>query len=131
MDDEKHIDESWKSSVEGQRNQEPGLLGPDGKSLESEEAEPQNQEMPQLNFINYITSLAFQTMIFLGEIPNPITEKIEKNLMQAKFLIDTLALLREKTTGNLTPQESEALNSFVYELQTKFVEVAQKEGQQP
>ncbi|MBI4309071.1 MAG: DUF1844 domain-containing protein [Candidatus Omnitrophica bacterium] len=97
------------------------LLGPDGQPLSpggpSREEHGQEGE-PQLDFFNYISSLAFQAMIFLGE---------EKNLKQAKFLIDTLALIREKTIGNLTKEEGELLNGSIYELQCRFVEMAQKE----
>ena len=81
----------------------------------------------EVDFLNYITSLAVQVMIFLGEIPNPLTNKNEKNLQQAKFLIDTLTLLREKTKGNLTQQENDMLNGAIYELQMKYVELAKKE----
>ena len=81
----------WGDNVE----KDGGLLGPDGQPLAStpqpaKEEAPQAAEEPQLDFFNYIASLGFQTMIFLGEMPNPITNQIEKNLKQAKFLIDTL-----------------------------------------
>jgi hypothetical protein len=63
-----------------------GLIGPDGQPLESPSEEtsseiqpPQDQE-PQLDFFNYIASLGFQAMIFLGEIPNPLTNQVDKNL---------------------------------------------------
>ncbi|OGX07334.1 MAG: hypothetical protein A2Y03_10985 [Omnitrophica WOR_2 bacterium GWF2_38_59] len=81
----------------------------------------------EINFINYITSLGFQAMIFLGEIPNPITGETENNIDQAKFLIDTLALLKDKTKGNLSRQEADLLNASVYELQMKYVEILQKD----
>lgn len=97
-----------------------GLLGPDGKPLEPpKEAEAE----PQLDFFNYIASLGFQTMIFLGEMPNPITQQVEQNLKQAKFLIDTLILLREKTKGNLSKEEDELLNGSIYELQLRYVDL--------
>jgi len=114
-----------------------GLIGPDGQPLtpappEAGSAqEPKSSEEeaaePQLDFFNYVASLGFQAMIFLGEMPNPVTNQTEKNLKQAKFLIDTLVLIRDKTTGNLTKEESELLNGSVYELQKRFVEIAQKE----
>ena len=107
-----------------------GLIGPDGKPLPvAGEEQPSAQEAaePQLDFFNYVASLGFQAMIFLGEMPNPITNQTEKNLKQAKFLIDTLVLIREKTTGNLNKEEAELLNSSIYELQRRFVEIAQKE----
>ncbi|OGX09749.1 MAG: hypothetical protein A2Y05_01070 [Omnitrophica WOR_2 bacterium GWA2_53_43] len=77
--------------------------------------------------MNYISGLAYQAMVFLGEIPNPVTNASEKNLEQAKFVIETLILLQEKTKGNLTQKESDVLNTAAYELQMKFVEVSEKE----
>ena len=113
-------------------DKEPGgrLIGPDGQPLQpAQEQKPSQEESaePQLDFFNYVASLGFQAMIFLGEMPNPVTNQTEKNLKQAKFLIDTLVLIRDKTTGNLTKEESELLNGSVYELQKRFVEIAQKE----
>ena len=60
--------------------------------------------------------------MFLGKIPNPMTNKKEENIAQAGFLIDTLLMLREKTKGNLSEDESKMLDNFVYELQIRFVE---------
>jgi hypothetical protein len=50
---------------------------------------------------------------------------VEKNLSQAKLLIDTLVVLRDKTKGNLNGQEHQLLNSSIYELQLKYVEQMQ------
>ena len=63
-------------------------------------------------------------MIFMGEIPNPPSNEIDKNLDQAKFLIDTLSMLREKTEGNLNEQEKTLLENSVYELQMKYVQAS-------
>ena len=136
MPDEKDIDESWKDAVsnekeilgstkEGKKEEPKGIVNPLGQEIHAEKEE--DVEMPEVNFIGYITSLAFQAVIFLGEVPHPLTEKIERNLKQAKFLIDTLLLIRDKTKGNLTAQENDTLNAFLYELQMKFVEASQKE----
>ncbi len=108
-----------------------GLLGPDGQPLNSSPQSPQEEpakagEEPQLDFFNYIASLGFQTMIFLGEMPNPITQKTEKNLKQAKFLIDTLAILRDKTKGNLSKEEDDLLNGSIYELQLRYVDLSKQ-----
>ncbi len=89
-----------------------------------EALEKQNKEpLPKndIDFLGYIASLAFQAMVFLGEIPSPATQKTEKNLDQAKLLIDTLSILREKTKGNLTESESQLLETSIYELQIKYV----------
>jgi hypothetical protein len=112
-------------------NPESGLIGPDGQPLaspsEEKESQQQASEEPQLDFFNYIASLGFQAMIFLGEIPNPLTNQVDKNLKQAKFLIDTMVVIREKTTGNLTKEEAELLNGSIYELQLRYVDAVKKE----
>jgi hypothetical protein len=109
------------------------LIGPDGQPLSPSDSKPQEKiptdpEEPALDFFNYIASLGFQAMIFLGEVPNPMTNQTEKNVKQAKFLIDTLVLLREKTSGNLSKEEAELLNGSIYELQLRYVEIAKQEG---
>jgi len=140
MDREKRIDESWKENVAREKEilnhkgeeiipsaepqpPEASLKGDNGQGSEEE------QPLPEINFLAYLSSLVFQAMIFLGEIPHPLTNEMEKNLTQAKMIIDTLAMLKEKTTGNLTTQESDMLSTGLYELQMKYVEVIQKEGQ--
>ena len=140
MEREKYVDESWKESVAKERvplSQE--IISPSAEtaapsapqgsqSLAGNFGTENLSDVPEVNFVNYITSQALQTMIFLGEMPNPFTEKIEKNLPQAKFLIDTLIMIREKTKGNLNQQENDFLNASVYELQMKYVEQVQKEA---
>jgi hypothetical protein len=121
----------WGDNVE----KEGGLLGPDGQPLSSSQvpkdapAEANENVVktaaePQLDFFNYIASLGFQTMIFLGEMPNPVTNQTEKNLKQAKFLIDTLVILRDKTKGNLSKEEDDLLNGSIYELQLRYVDLS-------
>ncbi len=106
-----------------------GLIGPDGQPLQSEPQDTQDpsQSEPELDFFNYVASLGFQAMIFLGEVPNPISQQVEKNLKQAKFLIDTLVIIREKTVGNLTKEEGELLNGSIFELQRRYVEIAKEQ----
>ncbi len=75
--------------------------------------------------MTYITSLSMQALIFLGVIGNPMNDnQVEVNLDQARLLIDTLAILKEKTKGNLNKEEEGLLNASVYELQLKYVELA-------
>ncbi|MBL8012425.1 MAG: DUF1844 domain-containing protein [Candidatus Omnitrophica bacterium] len=122
MDSDKFIDESWKNSVENEKVHIFGQEETEGQ------APAQGDQGEELNFSNYVASLGFQALIFMGEIPNPVTEQPEKNLSQSKFLIDTLILLREKTKGNLTEQEDKLLNGAIYELQVKFMEVLKREN---
>ena len=130
---DKSVDEGWKDSV-AQDQVVNNNVGHEPKDADvaSQEKELDEQRTPSgkdedipVNFINYISSLAFQAMIFLGELPNPMADnKAEKNLRQAKFLIDTLLLLRDKTKGNLSKEEEDLLAASAYELQMKYVELS-------
>lgn len=142
MVEEKHVDESWKeqASEEKDKLEDIAMQQPDSSkgsqteassqtTSKTEETEIESEQIQEVevNFLNYVTSLGFQTMIFMGEIPNPVTNEVERNLTQAKFLIDTLAMLKEKTVGNLNEQEKNLLESSIYELQLRYVQVFQKE----
>jgi len=64
--------------------------------------------------------------LFLGQIPNPKTGEGEVNLELAKMFIDQLAMIQEKTRGNLTSEESTVLRNALSNLQMAFVEVARE-----
>jgi len=124
MEREKHVDESWKEEA---KKDDHGHECGCGHDHGHEHAEEQTVE---INFMNYITSLGFQALIFMGAIPNPITNEMDKNLIQARFIVDTLVMLKEKTKGNLSEQEANLLESSIYELQMKYIEVVKEENAQ-
>ena len=66
--------------------------------------------------------------LFLGQIPNPKTGEGEVNLELAKMFIDQLAMIQEKTRGNLTNEESTVLRNALSNLQMAYVEVARETG---
>jgi len=76
---------------------------------------------PIADFKFFISTLSLQASIFLGQIPNPVTQKSEEDLPQAKFIIDTLGMLQGKTKGNLDAQEVELLETLLYELRTVYL----------
>ncbi len=63
----------------------------------------------------------------MGKIKNPLTDKIERNLDQARYSIDILEMLRNKTKGNLSEEETRFLNHVISELQLNFVDEVTKE----
>lgn len=75
-------------------------------------------------FIEFVMMQAQQASLFLGRIPNPQSGKAEVLLEPAKLFIDQLAMIREKTRGNLTTQESEILNSVLSDLEMAYVEAS-------
>ena len=90
----------------------------------------QSGELAQ-RFIEFIMMQAQNAALFLGQIPNPQTGKGEVNLELAKIFIDQLAMIQEKTRGNLTSEEEKILRSTISNLQMVFVEVSQQMGAAP
>ena len=91
------------------------------QEVKQETQEEQPPPLPEVSFATFVYSLSTSALVHLGEIPEPITEKMDKNLPLAKQTIDILGILQEKTTGNLTQEEENLLNSFLYDLRMRYV----------
>ncbi|MFL6528103.1 MAG: DUF1844 domain-containing protein [Chthoniobacterales bacterium] len=76
-------------------------------------------------FIEFVMMQAQNAALFLGQIPNPQTGQGEVNLDLAKMFIDQLAMIQEKTRGNLTSEEATVLRNTLSNLQMAFVELSQ------
>src|SRR6266705_2561527 len=87
----------------------------------------QSGELSQ-RFIEFVMMHAQNAALFLGQIPNPKTGEGEVNLELAKMFIDQLAMIQEKTRGNLTNEESTVLRNALSNLQMAYVEVAREIG---
>jgi hypothetical protein len=85
----------------------------------------QSGELSQ-RFIEFVMMHAQNAALFLGQIPNPKTGEGEVNLELAKMFIDQLAMIQEKTRGNLTSEESTVLRNALSNLQMAYVEVARE-----
>ena len=80
------------------------------------------QEGPDLRGL--FIMLASSALVNLGEAADPATGERVLDLEQAKEAIDLLAMLRIKTNGNRTDQESHLLEEMLYDLQLRFVNAA-------
>ncbi len=80
--------------------------------------------MPEVSFSSFILSLNTSALYHMGEIADPKTGQKIQDLELAKNAIDTLAMLKEKTQGNLDNDEGELLTRIVYELKMRFVQVS-------
>jgi hypothetical protein len=87
---------------------------------EAKEA-PSYPPLPEVNFSTFTVSLSTEILFHLGEIPHPESGERQKNLPLAKHAIDTLAMLQEKTRGNLTEEEQKLLESMLYDLRMCFI----------
>jgi hypothetical protein len=87
------------------------------------------EELPRVDFATFVLSLGTSALYHLGVVAHPETgRKLETpELVLARNTIDTLEMLEEKTRGNLDGQESELVESLLYELRMRFVE-AEKGG---
>src|SRR5437016_14221535 len=87
----------------------------------------QSGELSQ-RFIEFVIMHAQNAALFLGQIPNPKSGEAEVNLDLARMFIDQLAMIQEKTRGNLTNEEATVLRNALSNLQMAFVEVARMQG---
>lgn len=82
--------------------------------------------LPAPSLISLVTGLAQQAMLSMGILPHPITGKVTFMFNQATHLIDTIALIFDKTAGNRSEEETKTIESVVHELRMMFL-AAQEE----
>lgn len=75
----------------------------------------------EASFAQFINGFAVQTLVHLGRMSNPMTGQTSVDLPNAKYSIDILGILQEKTKGNLTPEESEYLSNLLRDLRMEYV----------
>ena len=105
------------------RDQEGGK----GASEADVEQAPQTREIP-VDFGSFVVSLSTSALVSLGRVPNPESGRIDRDLEAARHTIDILRMLKEKTQGNLEPEEERLLGSLLYDLRMAFVEVLKQYG---
>ena len=90
-----------------------------------EKKEPQKMSDLPVSFITVLMSFASSAVLALGLEKNPHTDKYEKDLPVARFNIDMLKLLKDKTKNNLTGEEQQFLDMAINDLQMKYVYASQ------
>jgi Domain of unknown function (DUF1844) len=86
----------------------------------------EQEPVPEINFSTFVISLSTQALMHLGEIGNPISGKVETDVPVAKQMIDILAMLKDKTRGNLDPNEDRLMQDILFDLRMKYVEAVKK-----
>lgn len=79
------------------------------------------------HFLSLVMMMASAAWQQLGKVPNPMSGKVEKDLAHAQMSIDLLVMIREKTKGNLSPEEDKMLSNTVSDLQLNYADEAAKE----
>jgi hypothetical protein len=109
---EKTTDEEWKEkAAEEKRKLEENLAST-------------SPELPPASFLGFLQELSFRAMIALGQVPSPIDNQLGVDLQAARYTIDLLAVLEEKTRGNLEPEEAAFLTDLIHNLRLAFVQVS-------
>jgi hypothetical protein len=106
---------------------------PEGKKETGEKAagerpaeeDTQRGPLPEVNFISLIFSLSSSALLHVGEIADPQTGQKNKDLPLAKHSIDTIAMLSEKTKGNLTDEEEKFVSNVLTDLRLRYVKAKQ------
>jgi Domain of unknown function (DUF1844) len=70
--------------------------------------------------------LASSAVVALGHAPDPLTGQRQTDLVQAADAIELLVLLREKTEGNRSDEETRILDELIYDLQLRYVHVTKQ-----
>ncbi len=131
---EKKIDAGWKEQARAEKERlereaagaEPtGAAEPEEAAGEAFAADEDDLEglggLPDPSFLSLLMGLAAQASVYLGLAPNPITGKEERDLAAAKHVVDTVAMLKEKTEGNLDENEAGYLDDLLYTLRMEYV----------
>jgi hypothetical protein len=118
------IDEDWKSRVQSEKEQ--AAQQPSADSTAAADAAAADHPLPPADFQTIVSLLATQAMMSLGALPNPISGEVTVHPHQAKHFIDLLAVLEEKTKGNLSAAESQGLEKLLHELRMVFMNVQQQ-----
>ncbi len=109
----KKVDSDWKDRLQADREK----LQEKIKSQEQKQA-----PIPPATFMTILSSFATQAMIALGEVEVPGSEGRTVDLEAARLAIDLLAVLKEKTAGNLTEIEQGSMDDVLQNLRLRFVQ---------
>ncbi|MCG8616332.1 MAG: DUF1844 domain-containing protein [Desulfobacterales bacterium] len=95
-----------------------------GFTMENGGEESQGCQMPKIDFSSFILSLYSSGLVQLGKVEDPSTGNKTIDLPMAQHSIDMIAMLEEKTRGNLTEDEANLLKALISELRMAYVEAS-------
>jgi hypothetical protein len=85
-------------------------------------------EGEEISFANFVVGLSLEALAALGEIPDPSSGQRRSDLRAAQQFIDIIGMLREKTSGNLDRDEENLIETILFDLRMKYVELARPPG---
>jgi hypothetical protein len=124
------VQDRRRFSAEGEARGEgappPPESAPDAAPV-PESAKPREEtESIEVTLSAFVVGLSTQALIALGEIEDPADGERQSDLRAGQQLIDIIAMLQNKTRGNLDADEARLLEAILFELRMKYVELARK-----
>ena len=109
---------------------EPTVSAPQapGPAPRPDRGSPSAPEAPERSLVGLFMMLANEAVIAMGEEPDPVTGQRHRELDHAAGVVDLLMLLREKTEGNRTPEETQVIDELLYALQLRYVNATKRSG---
>lgn len=101
------VDQKWHAQYDTEKN----------------EAIANKVDFREANFTLFVSTMAMQAMIAMGKLDNPSGLESSPNLEQARFMIDTITVVAEKTANNLSEEEEKFLAETIYHLRTNYLEL--------
>ena len=120
-------DDDWKAQAQAEKEKLAKDVETKADSAQTPEGDKASRprELPPAGFATLVNSLLTQTFLALGGMEDPKTKKRYVDLAVAKHHIDTLAMLEEKTKGNLSDEEKKLLDTALYEARMQYVQITQ------
>lgn len=122
-----HIDSDWKAEAQAEKER---LAAKEKAQADAGGGPGGPRELPEASFKTLMGVLASQAIMGLGTMQDPDGKGVVVDLDGSRFSIDLLAVLEEKTKGNLSDDESRELTQILSELQARFVQISQLIAQQ-
>jgi hypothetical protein len=102
-----------------------------GATEASPSTAPSDSRTEPVSFSTFLLGLSTQALLHLGEIESPLSGEVERDFVAAQHVIDILGILREKTRNNLEEGEEQLLDSVLYDLRMRYVELVRASKQKP
>lgn len=129
-----HVDDDWKAQAQAEKQklaekekaakqQAAASTGPATPGASKPRSAGPGQ-LPPATFATLINSIASQALFAMGAMPDPQTGQRYTNLDIARHHIDSLGVVEDKTTGNLTDEEKKNLAATLYELRSAYIQIA-------
>lgn len=126
-----HIDSDWKEQARAEKEKMSKQAAEKAKpaAQAGKEGQAQPGGMPPASFETLVSTMATQALFAMGAIPDPRTGQPQMHLELARHHLDMLGVIEDKTKGNLSEEESKMITGTLYELRSRYIQLANQARQ--